>query len=1610
VDFMSIYAAKTKKRVICMILTLSIVIGITMPANFFTAKATDNSKLNEIPDFKDDWKWLTNTDADTVDELDDSSGGQTNAELLEIEDFKDGWNYKVNVTESDVLTTEANTSGWTANAKLPAGNAGSSSSQCKTYIETYGTTVGASGSAQNIVLKKTINITNPDQYAGFFMDAIIDDGAVVFVNGEEAIRFNADKKATDGTSGIRLFGYERRYVINDPVEQVNKSTYEKFFINKDMFDNGNNVITIAILQDTTTSGDILFDGMLYAIPDGFKDITPSDSSIAFGDEWIWVKNDPGNDEWLSDDFIAAETEDKYSYKSNSWRVNNSSFGFDTNNNTGRTITTQIPTNAAADASNANHQTNNVYLRRIIEINDVANISNAASDELTMKINRIRNIAVYINEEKIYEVTSETGNSYRNDEIKIPVTKLKNGRNIIGVDMRNTAATSTSIYFDMEFPIEYDNASQTSSPIATFNASSVAWESTEATLPVGNASSSSELENYITTENGTNIGESGSTRNLVLQKEIAFTQTELDNCDGFVMDAKVDDGAVVFVNGEEAVRFNAYKSGTGTSGKRLFGYENRYGIANPVTLVNKSNYEKHFISKDLFIDGDNVITVAVLNNAVNDDDIFFDGMLYTIDNSYEDITPSGAEFNYGAEWLWIKSDPGNDLWLSDEFKGVDVADKTTYRSNSWRTGETPIGYATNSSGNALTLSDFRTIVPFSVGDDARPLQTSDAVNTPIENVHLRRIVNINKTDLANKDIENVYLTVDHRRGLKVYLNGTQIHNRAGSGDTRYEDTITIPVSSFIDGKNIISVVMINTAISSTNMIFDAKLIFGEILPSKAFSMSLGKDESELGFLWYTPKDGFASTGAAVQIAKTSDYNINGFTDDDIVSGEMSVIDSSWMVNKVIVTDLESGTEYTYRYGNTEENLWSEIYTFKTGNNADNGENKAIFVGDPTIGGATGLASTKKTWERNLAAAEKQVPDATYILSAGDNANDSDSHYFTLKEAEQFKRLPFASTVGNHETSALKNHFIFPNLTNYGTTICGSDYYFSQGNTLYIAINSMSGNIAEHKQAVQEAVASYPDAKWRVVLTHFGIYAAGPHSALVFNYWPEEIKNLRNNLVPVFEEYDIDIVLNGHEHSYTRSCFMKEQQPLKDQIIDNDGAFVNPNGILYITASCGSDARFYEVYRSLDWVAYADETQKPQFTELNITNDSFKITTYFADSLNVVDTVTIKKEAKSMKDDLRDEITNTKNILNAAPIGNNPGHPQSANDALNAAIIAAEAVLSNAVATGEEIAAAITALNNAIDIFNAAVIPYTYTVTYNANGGSGTAPTEIGKNPGDKFTAMASTFIPPANKQFNGWNTAANGSGTPYAEGATITMPANNLTLYAQWVDIPLETHTVIFKDGYDNVPITTQTVEHGKNATPPSNPTRTGYTFDGWDKAYTNITVNTVITAKWKINTYTVTFKDGSKVLTTTKAKSVEYNRTITAPTKPKKSGYTFIGWYASTSYTTKFDFTKEKITKDINVYAYFVKNYAAPSKFKVTKPKAKSLKLSWTKKNGYSYEVQWSKKKKSGFKKLKITSKNTVTKSGLKKGKTYYFKVRAYKKVNGVTVYGKYTIVKSKKA
>lgn len=133
--------------------------------------------------------------------------------------------------------------------------------------------------------------------------------------------------------------------------------------------------------------------------------------------------------------------------------------------------------------------------------------------------------------------------------------------------------------------------------------------------------------------------------------------------------------------------------------------------------------------------------------------------------------------------------------------------------------------------------------------------------------------------------------------------------------------------------------------------------------------------------------------------------------------------------------------------------------------------------------------------------------------------------------------------------------------------------------------------------------------------------------------------------------------------------------------------------------------------------------------------------------------------------------------------------------------------------------------------------------------------------------------------------------------------NGDTVYVKWT---INSYTVTFMDG--KTVLKTEKVQHGSAATAPEVPEQDGKTFKGWDKDdFSKVTSDLTINAVYDVDTFTVTFKDGGKVLET---QTVEYEAAATAPDTDRLSppeGMHFAKW----------DKDFSKVTEDIEVSAVY---------------------------------------------------------------------------------------------
>jgi len=166
---------------------------------------------------------------------------------------------------------------------------------------------------------------------------------------------------------------------------------------------------------------------------------------------------------------------------------------------------------------------------------------------------------------------------------------------------------------------------------------------------------------------------------------------------------------------------------------------------------------------------------------------------------------------------------------------------------------------------------------------------------------------------------------------------------------------------------------------------------------------------------------------------------------------------------------------------------------------------------------------------------------------------------------------------------------------------------------------------------------------------------------------------------------------------------------------------------------------------------------------------------------------------------------------------------------------------------------------------------YTITFDTAGGS-----EVPSITQDYGTAIT----PPAAPTRTGYTFAG------WDRESPTTMPAGDMTITARWT---VNQYTITFKPENGGQDIVIKQ-DYGTAITAPANPTKTGYTFAGWDKTIpsTMPAENITLTARWTVNQYTITFKpeNGGQDIVIKQ----DYGTAITAPANPTKTGYTFAGW------------------------------------------------------------------------------------------------------------------------
>lgn len=487
-----------------------------------------------------------------------------------------------------------------------------------------------------------------------------------------------------------------------------------------------------------------------------------------------------------------------------------------------------------------------------------------------------------------------------------------------------------------------------------------------------------------------------------------------------------------------------------------------------------------------------------------------------------------------------------------------------------------------------------------------------------------------------------------------------------------------------------------------------------------SVNVGADETQLGFAWYSK----TVEQPKVRIAKTEDMkDATEFTGTQ-VSINIEALDG-YFSNKVTVKNLEKETQYYYQV--FKNGAWQKAESIKTGNPDSF---SFLYVGDPQIGACKNQISSENekmkneiaarndayNWNKTLNNAMTAHPEVSFMLSAGDQVNyaDREYEYAGYLNASALASLPVSTTIGNHDSGSYQYsyHFNTPNAfdlddTTYalGHTNAGTDYYYTYGDALFIVIDTNNYNCATHRNVIEKAVNENKDKKWRIVMFHQDIYGSG------LDHSDSDGIILRTQLTPIFDEFDIDVALQGHDHTYSRSyqlsgdgkehtAFDRTNAYGEDYLTQNNcytinsdlvtGTIVDPEGTVYMEANSSTGSKFYELIPAQqDYIAERSQTWTPSYSVINMTETAVTITTYDADTNKVLEgssAYTIVKKADTTA--LNEAVEAAKKQLEADK------YTDESVAKVSEAIKNAETIIADDQSTSDKIAEATAYLNEAV----------------------------------------------------------------------------------------------------------------------------------------------------------------------------------------------------------------------------------------------------------------------------------------------------------------------------
>lgn len=695
--------------------------------------------------------------------------------------------------------------------------------------------------------------------------------------------------------------------------------------------------------------------------------------------------------------------------------------------------------------------------------------------------------------------SDNGNTtYYYSIDKLP---LKTGDNVLAAEVHQSSSNSSDLLFHFMLDnklIEYaetwkylDNGSNqgTAWRASAFDDSS--WASNVAPLGYGTS---------INATNTLSFGSNSAAKYPTTYFRKSFTVVNPTAADAYVLSLKVDDGAVAYINGVEVGRVNM------AAGTVAY---NTYANA----TVNTDPVETNItVPASAFVAGANTIAVEVHQVTAGSSDISFDLRLAAKQSSDQNPLALAS--------LWKYKDDGSDQNTAWRASG--------FNDSGWATGSAPLGYGTAGVVTAVSYG----------GNASAKFPTT----------YFRKTINI-----ANPSQFFGYkCTLVKDDGVVIYLNGNEVFRDGVPANQDYTtfankttgnpETIIfgIPASAFVSGANTIAVEAHQASASSSDIYFDLQMDgVANVEVTRGPFLQMGS-ETGVTVCWSTnyPIVGKVNYGATVGSLGSS------------VSSPAASVD-----HEVRVSGLTADSKYFYAIGYDSQVLKSGAdYFMRTSAPANTSRKVRI-----TAYGDCGLVTSAQSNVLNAYMNYMGSNPTDVMLLLGDNAynsgyeNEYQTTFFNIYQDKLLRNTMLFPSLGNHDyanlSARMDDHdihylkaFALPKNGESGGVASGKEEYYSfdYGDIHFIALDSYGRENGSRfwvdgtpQMTWLKNDLAANQRKWTIAYFHHPPYTMGDHNSDT----ESELVNTRQSLISVLENAGVDLVLNGHSHTFERSKLIK-----------------------------------------------------------------------------------------------------------------------------------------------------------------------------------------------------------------------------------------------------------------------------------------------------------------------------------------------------------------------------------------------------------------------------------------------------------------------------------------